>query len=208
MVFIQLAALGAYQIFGPWVWTLNRGLALIKFSPFSARVVCLFCNKTIKLITKREEVTKQGFCKIFWRKPRLWGRVSYLIVLVQFQFKSHCHWSGWGWSGGLFEFDWEGVGLRLALILKLFLLLGWRLFEVDANSRLGAYSNKYGIKYRAAISTIEGHFSQVKLKLHKLWRTAQWQIFKLHPVFLKILWLFGLEGQLENLDWTGLDFFF
>ena len=113
-----------------------------------------------------------------------------------------------GGSGRLFEFDWEGVGLRLALILKLFLLLGWRLFEVDANSRLGAYSNKYGIKYRAAISTIEGHFSQLKLKLHKLWRTAQWQIFKLHPVFLKILWLFGLEGQLENLDWTGLDFFF
>ena len=80
---------------------------------------------------------------------------------------------GGGGSGRLFEFDWDGVGLRLALILKLFLLLGWRLFEVDANSRLGAYSNKYGIKYRAAISTIEGHFSQLKLKLHKLWRTAQ-----------------------------------
>ena len=28
-------------------WALIRGWALIKFSPFSASVVCLFCNKTI-----------------------------------------------------------------------------------------------------------------------------------------------------------------
>ena len=45
-------------------WALIRGWALIKFSLFSASEVCLFCNKTINAITKREEVTKQGFCKI------------------------------------------------------------------------------------------------------------------------------------------------
>ena len=28
-------------------WALIQGWALIKFSPFSASVVCLFCNKTI-----------------------------------------------------------------------------------------------------------------------------------------------------------------
>ena len=45
-----------------------------------------------------------------------------------------------GWGGGgryKFEFEWEweesGVGW------------GGRLFEVGANSRLGTYSNKYGI---------------------------------------------------------------
>ena len=59
------------------------------------------------LITKRDEVTKQGFCKILWRKLRL--------------------------REGLLEFVWAGV------------CWGGRLFEVGANSRLGAYSNKYGI---------------------------------------------------------------
>ena len=49
-------------------------------------------------------------------------------------------------TGGerLFEFDWEeeGVGAYLRLgALELFLPL----FKVGANSRLGAYSNKYGI---------------------------------------------------------------
>ena len=58
------------------------------------------------LMTKREEVTKQGFCKILWRKLRLRG--SLLLVLIQFQFQSHIHSSGWGGGGRLFEFDWEG----------------------------------------------------------------------------------------------------
>ena len=53
------------------------------------------------LITKREEGTKQGFCKILWRKLRLRGRL--LLVLIQFQ--SHCHLSLWG-----------GVGAYLSLI--------------------------------------------------------------------------------------------
>ena len=54
------------------------------------------------LITKGDEVTKQGFCKILWRK--LSPRGSLLLEFIQ---------SG-GWGGGehLFEFDWkeEGVG--------------------------------------------------------------------------------------------------
>ena len=64
------------------------------------------------VITKREDVTKQGFCKILWRKLRLRG--SLLLVLIQFQ--SHCHSSGWGGSGRLFEFDWEGRGWGWVLI--------------------------------------------------------------------------------------------
>ena len=35
-------------------------------------------------VTKREEVTKQGFCKILGRTLRLRG--SLLLVLIQFQF--------------------------------------------------------------------------------------------------------------------------
>ena len=74
-------------------------LGRIKFSTFSASVVCLFCNKTINSKNKRQDVTKQGFYKIRWTKLRLRG--SILLVLIQF-------WGMWGdrmWggSGRLFE---------------------------------------------------------------------------------------------------------
>ena len=62
------------------------------------------------LMTKREEVTKQGFCKILLRKRRPLG--SLLLEFI--------HSSGWGGGERLFEFDWEGEG-------------------VGAYSRLGAY---------------------------------------------------------------------
>ena len=40
-------------------------------------------------ITKHEDETKQGFCKIVLKTLRLRG--SLLLVLIQFQFQSHCH---------------------------------------------------------------------------------------------------------------------
>ena len=65
-------------------------------------------------VTKREEATTQGFCKILGRTLRL--RESLLLVLIQFQFQSHYHLSrvgvgtylgligkGRGWGGQLFE---------------------------------------------------------------------------------------------------------
>ena len=63
-----------------------------------------------KLITKHEEVTKQNFCKILWRKLR--PRWSLLLEFIQSS----------GLCGGerLFEFDCEEEG-------------------VGAYSRLGAY---------------------------------------------------------------------
>ena len=51
-------------------------------------------------------------------KNSVFGRVSYYL---------------------LFEFVWEGVGWGLALI-------NFSAFRMGANSRLGAYSNKYGIQ--------------------------------------------------------------
>ena len=62
------------------------------------------------LITQPEEVTKQGFCKILWRKLRPRG-----CLLLEF-----IHSSGLGGGEGLFEFDWEEKG-------------------VGTYSRLGAY---------------------------------------------------------------------
>ena len=54
------------------------------------------------VITKREDVTKQGFCKLplLWIKIRLRGS---LFILVLIQFQSDCHPSGWGRGGRLFE---------------------------------------------------------------------------------------------------------
>ena len=59
------------------------------------------------LITKREEVTKKGFCIILWRKLRPPG--SLLLEFI--------HSIGWGGGERLFEFDWEeeGVGAYLRL---------------------------------------------------------------------------------------------
>ena len=80
-----------------------------------------FATKQQVLITKREEVTKQGFCKILWRK--LCPRGSLLLEFI--------HSSEWGGGEHLFEFDWEEEG--------------WALIRGGANSRLGAYSNRYGM---------------------------------------------------------------
>ena len=61
------------------------------------------------LITKREEVTRQGFCKILWRKLR--PRGSLLLKFI--------HSSGWVGGDRSFEFDWdqEGVGWRILIMI-------------------------------------------------------------------------------------------
>ena len=53
------------------------------------------------LITKREEVTKQGFYKILWRKLR--PRQSLLLEFI--------HSSGRGGGEHLSEFGWEEEGV-------------------------------------------------------------------------------------------------
>ena len=83
------------------------------------------------LITKREEVTKQDFRKILWRKLRPWGS-----PLLEFIHSSGC--GGWGGRWALIWVWLEGGG-------------------VSAYSRLGAYSNKYGIKRR---------YSSAKLRMY------------------------------------------
>ena len=59
------------------------------------------------LITKREEVIKQGFYKILRRKLR--SRESLLLEFI--------HSSGWGKGGRLFEFNLEGEGVGAYLRL-------------------------------------------------------------------------------------------
>ena len=105
------------------------------------------------VITKREDVTKQGFCKILWRKLRLRG--SLLLELIQ------------SLGGGRGEVGGVGVGALLSLsgigrevgwgerLFEAGRLLTFSAFWMGAYSRLGAYSNKYGIY---------GHSLQCSLK--------------------------------------------
>ena len=97
------------------------------------------------VIIKREDVTKQGFCLILWRKLRL----PEVFISTYFCF----FWVGGTRKrvGAYLSFSLRGreVGWRWALIrgwalIKFFCPQDGRLFEVDANSRLGAYSNKNG----------------------------------------------------------------
>ena len=83
-------------------------------------------------MTKRDDETKEGFCKIPWRKLRLRG--SLLIVLIQFFYGGRGNEEGWGWAL-----------IRGWALINFFCLWDGRLFEVGANLRLGAFSNKYGI---------------------------------------------------------------
>ena len=72
------------------------------------------------LITKREEVTKQGFCK------KLRPRGSLILEFI--------HSSGWVGSERLFEFDWEEEGVGAYSTLGT-LLLTFSSFRMSAYSR-------------------------------------------------------------------------
>ena len=50
-------------------WALIRGWALIKFSSFSASVVCLFCTKTINGNNKTRRCNKARFLLASRRRP-------------------------------------------------------------------------------------------------------------------------------------------
>ena len=114
-------------------WALIRGWALIKFSPFSTSVVCIFCNKTVNGNNKTRRCNKATFLQNTLKKTPSSGKS--LVSTYSFL-------RGVGAYLSLSESGRE-VGWRWALI-KFFGLQDGRLFEVGANSRLGAYSNKYG----------------------------------------------------------------
>ena len=72
-------------------WALIRGWALIKFSTFSVRAVCLFCNKTINGNNKTRRFNKARFPKNALKKTPSSGKslISTYSVLGGL---------GWGWA--------------------------------------------------------------------------------------------------------------
>ena len=63
------------------------------------------------VITKREDVPKQGLCKLLWRKLRLRGSLLLVLIQLHFNFK----WVGWGWA-----LIWGGRLIR-----------GWALIRIN-----------------------------------------------------------------------------
>ena len=62
-------------------WALIRGWALIKFSPISASVVCLFCCKAINANNKTPRSNKARFSIKYSQEKSVLEEVSYLYLL-------------------------------------------------------------------------------------------------------------------------------
>ena len=115
------------------------------------------------MVTKRKHVTKQGFCKILWRKLHLRRRL--LLVLIHFCWAGGERGLGFG-CGHFFEFEWkeEGVGAYWF----------FSTFRVGTNSRLGAYLNKYSVCFYqilqrgvAAVDGYDTYFTRFRWAWHK-----------------------------------------
>ena len=138
------------------------------------------------VITKREDVTKQGFCKLplLWIKIRLRGS---LFILVLIQFQSHCHPSGWGRGGRLFEASrlLTFSTFRMGAYSKWVPIRGWALIRIntvvvwwfEANADLG-------LKIANSV-TLWGF--PVQLTIIPRARRAYWAY-----------WLRGHEGERNN----------
>ena len=55
-------------------WELIRGWALIKFSPFSTNVVCIFCNKAVNGNNKTRRYNKARFLQNTLKKTSSSGK--------------------------------------------------------------------------------------------------------------------------------------
>ena len=109
--------------------------ALIKFSSFSGSVVCLFCM----VITKSEDVTKQGFCKILWGKLCL--REGLLLSLIWV-----CVGGRRNGGGRLFEAGrWLALsGFRMGAYSRWALIWGWALIRINTVWRASDISRGCG----------------------------------------------------------------
>ena len=110
-------------------WTFRVGAysrwVLIKFSPFSASVVCLFWNRKIDGNNKTRRCNKARFLSTTLKKTPSSGKS--LISLIQFQFQSHCHSSGWAGGGRLSTFS----AFKMGAYSRWALIRGWALIRIN-----------------------------------------------------------------------------
>ena len=101
-------------------WALIRGWALIKFSPFSTSVVCIFCNKTVNGNNKTRGCNKATFLQNTLKKTPSSGK-SLISTYSFFWVVGGSRWVLiWVWVGVGGGVGWGGVGVfaysRWALI--------------------------------------------------------------------------------------------
>ena len=122
--FLDLESGGFFE-----VGTYSR-LALIRFSPFSASEVCLFCNKTINASNKTRRSNKARFLLNTLKKTPSLGKSLIRIYSLK--------WEGWGWA---LIWVWLGGGgggrlltfsaFRMGGYLKRALIRGWALIRIN-----------------------------------------------------------------------------
>ena len=90
-------------------WVLIQGWALIKFSPFLASVVCIFCKKTVNGNNKTRRCNKAIFLQNTLKKTLSSGKSqisTYSFFLggsdkgVGAYLSLSGRWGGVGWGGG------------------------------------------------------------------------------------------------------------
>ena len=115
-------------------WALIWGWALIKFSPFSASEVCLFCNKTINANNKTRRSNKARFLYNTLKKTPSSGQSLIRIYSLK--------WVGWGWA---LIWVWLGGGgggrlltfsaFRMDAYSRWMLIWGWALIRINTVSQ-------------------------------------------------------------------------
>ena len=101
-------------------WALIRSWALVKFSPFSASLVCLFCDKTINGNNKKRKCKKARF--LYNTRTKSQSSGGSLII----SYLSLC---GREWSGGghLLTFS----AFRMGTYSRWALIRGWALIRIN-----------------------------------------------------------------------------
>ena len=110
--------------------SLIRGWALIKFLPFLASEVCLFCNKTINANNKTRRSNKARFLYNTLKKTPSSGKSLIRIYSLK--------WVGWGWA---LIWVWLGGGgggrlltfsaFRMGAYSRWALIRGWALIRIN-----------------------------------------------------------------------------
>ena len=136
------------------------------------------------LTTKHEEVTKQGFCKIHWRKLCTWG--SLLLVLGGI----HCHSSGLGGGGRLFEFELRGGEGRGGRLFEAWRSLTFSAFSMGAHSRW-ALIRGWALIPKKYVKVIQTNTSFSEQDRGDLWFSGSFRAEKMKPPHPQL-------GELDN----------
>ena len=125
-------------------WVLIRGWALIKFSPFSTSVVCIFCKKTVSSNNKTERCNKTRFLQNTLKKTlssgksqistySFFGGGSGKGVGAYLSLSGIEREVGWGGGGRLFEAGRPLTfsAFRMGAYSRWALIQGWALIRIN-----------------------------------------------------------------------------